>query len=474
MSNPPSGLQVSWHPVENDKLKHLFGHEVAGITLDLRGARPLTANEHFARARRIVERAPTDAIGRALLVYGFPRVEGAPSAQAEAVALLKAAAAIEQALMVQYLYAAFSATDGDTFDPAEILTRLAVEEMGHLLTVTNLRMILGAEPYFGRQDQNPPSGFDPYPFILERLTLASLGKYVAAEAPDPSDLTDPAERAILQRISEEAAAGIKEPVIHRVGLIYLRLFFLFQENDDPVEPWPVAAKAGGEGWGARWHLNEADILEARLARQMEGGSWKPDDGQFLGLAARNRKEARQAIFDVAAQGEGSASTAHSHFRRLFGLHQHVETTPVPIDKLSKPFPPLSSAVFDDPAGLLCRLFDIRYEILLINLQQVFLESETALRNQRKEWCLEEMTQILPRMQRLIERHPQSSGGDPALMPAAPFFRMPHDAVPEDAASLKVRMRDAIAASEKCIVDAMTAGVTNAVFGKIRTLDQNRA
>jgi hypothetical protein len=43
MSNPPSGLQFSWHPVESDKLRHLFGHEVAGITLDLRVARPTDA-----------------------------------------------------------------------------------------------------------------------------------------------------------------------------------------------------------------------------------------------------------------------------------------------------------------------------------------------------------------------------------------------------------------------------------------------
>jgi hypothetical protein len=43
MSNPSSGLQVSWHPVESDKLKHLFDQEIAGITLDLRGARPTEA-----------------------------------------------------------------------------------------------------------------------------------------------------------------------------------------------------------------------------------------------------------------------------------------------------------------------------------------------------------------------------------------------------------------------------------------------
>jgi hypothetical protein len=37
-----------------------------------------------------------------------------------------------------------------------------------------------------------------------------------------------------------------------------------------------------------------------------------------------------------------------------------------------------------------------------------------------------------------------------------------------------RPTEAIAASKKCIVDAIAAGVTNAVFGKIRTLDQTRA
>src|SRR5438105_14568049 len=69
----------------------------------------------------------------------------------EAVFLLHAAAEVEHALMVQYLYAAYSLREGFTGPgaPSELnswrrtLVQIAREEMAHLLTVQNLLHLIG-------------------------------------------------------------------------------------------------------------------------------------------------------------------------------------------------------------------------------------------------------------------------------------------------------------------------------------------
>src|SRR5947208_12215392 len=71
----------------------------------------------------------------------------------EAVFLLNIAAEVEHALMVQYLFAAYSLQDASRFPAAQAallrawrgaLATVAREEMGHLITVQNLLRSLGA------------------------------------------------------------------------------------------------------------------------------------------------------------------------------------------------------------------------------------------------------------------------------------------------------------------------------------------
>ena len=63
-----------------------------------------------------------------------------------AVMLLQIGASIEHALMVQYLYAAYSLRDDHAKAKKWRKTLLAIarEEMGHLLTVQNILTLLGA------------------------------------------------------------------------------------------------------------------------------------------------------------------------------------------------------------------------------------------------------------------------------------------------------------------------------------------
>ena len=94
--------------------------------------------------------------------------------------LLAEAAEIEHTLMCSYLYAAFSlkpATDaGLSGREAEAVGRwrqaimgVAIEEMGHLLLVSNLLVAVGGRPHFTRPNFPVSPGYFPSGVVL-RLT----------------------------------------------------------------------------------------------------------------------------------------------------------------------------------------------------------------------------------------------------------------------------------------------------------------
>ncbi|MGH3611472.1 MAG: ferritin-like domain-containing protein, partial [Pseudonocardia sp.] len=90
----------------------------------------------------------------------------------EAVFLLTAAAEIEHALMVQYLYAVYSIRVADpNRDELQrvqsLLTQIAREEMGHLATVQNLLHLVGGPLNFNRESSPFASAIYPFRFTLE-------------------------------------------------------------------------------------------------------------------------------------------------------------------------------------------------------------------------------------------------------------------------------------------------------------------
>lgn len=108
--------------------------------------------------------------------------------------LLHLGAALEHALMVQYLYAAYS-LGGKQVPPEyrpkvkewqESILAVAREEMGHLITVQNVLTFLGAGFSLNR-DQFPWAieWFDIEPFCM-----GSLACYVNAEMPESEDFPE--------------------------------------------------------------------------------------------------------------------------------------------------------------------------------------------------------------------------------------------------------------------------------------------
>src|SRR6476659_7066740 len=99
--------------------------------------------------------------------------------KADLISALDEAAELEQGLMCQYLYAAFSLKKagepdspyGAALTPAQYevtrrwqatILKVARQEMEHLALVNNLRIGIGAPPYFWRPDFPVKYPFDPF------------------------------------------------------------------------------------------------------------------------------------------------------------------------------------------------------------------------------------------------------------------------------------------------------------------------
>jgi Ferritin-like len=132
------------------------------------------------------------------------------------IPLLREAAEIEQQVMVQYLYAAYSLKKfpDAACTPAEfeyvrrwgtVLLSVARSEMEHLALVNGMLSAIGADPSFQRQ--NIPVQFPYYeggslargrdekgtepcdiPFLFERFTLDTIGRFVCIESPSKETL----------------------------------------------------------------------------------------------------------------------------------------------------------------------------------------------------------------------------------------------------------------------------------------------
>src|SRR4051812_16396249 len=100
---------------------------------------------HAGDAPRTLE---TAALTEEQFTVEIPDLSGWPGPRDKARILLETAAEVEHALLVQYLYAAFSLRGSEEVsDPDQqsalndwfsVLHRIAREEMGHLMTAQNL------------------------------------------------------------------------------------------------------------------------------------------------------------------------------------------------------------------------------------------------------------------------------------------------------------------------------------------------
>jgi hypothetical protein len=332
------------------------------------------------------------------------------------VFLLHTAAEIEHALMVQYLYAAFSLGEPPFQGPnvpsnAQTLVNdwrrkilgIAKEEMGHLMTVQNLLRFIGGSLNFEREDF-PFRSLNPFRFQLEPLTKASLAKYVAAEMPANPALSDEELEEIIQRATG-SAGGLN---VNRVGPLYAELADIFADptklSDDDLFPNTADSfQANAEAWHAFGPIH---------VRQFRSTSADP-----LG-----RDAAVQALKEIDEQGEGHGQPTDataSHFGRFIAIYQQYPETDEefgPVDWIPfRPVPtnpntlisPSSDHHLEDGrithpvSRLWAQLSNVRYRMLLLSIAHaVCLEGEPfyfpppvpwrTMRGNLRDWAFLEM------------------------------------------------------------------------------------
>ena len=388
----------------------------------------------------LAEAAPASALVRAVALAGEPQAAGTPVEEART--LLRAAAEIEQQLMVEYLYALYSLAPTAPPNWRTILRTVAREEMGHLLTVQNLLLLLRADPHLARMG-GVPAADQPFPLRLEPVSTGALAKYVSAESPDPMSLP-PDVRALAQPAYEEAAAnGVS---VNRVGVLYAKISWLFQASDSASGPWAIPTGL----FTPDRHLAEGDFDAASIHRQADPEDWRagtsPAEGLFA-VRSPDRATALGALHAVAEQGEGLTPldpNATSHFERFLTLYgearalvangQPLPTLPVPVN------PTYGEAVLPDAEREAARieeavsqawaeLSDVHYTILLgviaVSLGIEDTAEGTALRTDLAEHAISgQMKGAVAALGRVLIQRPRKTGTPAQTLAAALPFSAP--------------------------------------------------
>ena len=323
------------------------------------------------------------------------------------VMLLHVAASIEHALMIQYLYAAYTLRIEGKYEPQikawqTSLLMMAKEEMGHLLAVQNLLCLLRRPPYLKREDYPWDTNFYPFPFKLEPLTLGSVACYAFAEM--PPDWLDEDEPE-MQKVKARLRAVLKghlggkrdDEVLHHVGTLYGLIIEIFKDPsyipDWALDTDSYLSQAGWDDWGRGY----APRPESREEKELDAkrGPKALEDANMIIDRMATRDVAIGVLKRIATQGEAPQSHKKkrvgvplSHFERFLEMFQEYADicdqqknprwTPAP-DMPTNPMVPARDGVqngvhdqIDDPyAAKWGALFNLRYRILLTYLAHSF-------------------------------------------------------------------------------------------------------
>lgn len=362
-----------------------------------------------------------------------------------AIKLLHIGAEIEHALMVQYLYAAYSLNE-DQSTPEQraqvakwrgVIAEIAREEMGHLATVQNILTLIGGPLCFEREDY-PIVDPDlwPFPFELEPLTKDSLAKYVLAEMPSDEVL------AKLQLTEEIAAikkrlACSERVAVNRVGKIYGAILELFTAG--PMIQGPPVKDVTTE----HAFVPVADIQADSLPYQVSPNAWGLGYKQVLIDTAVDRASALEALTKLAVQGEGPITADDdgiakefeaSHFRRFLDIYREYPEASAwsPARNVAKnpstnPDVADRSRLIEGPAAPWAALANLRYRMLLLYLEHSFYIEVPSLHPTRSprsalvSWAFGEMYNLRS-LSEILMTQPLRPGG---TLLAGPPFEMPY-------------------------------------------------
>ena len=349
----------------------------------------------------------------------------------EAVFLLNIAAEVEHAVMVQYLFGAYSLRDPSQFtDDKGTLVRewrkeiatVGRQEMGHLVTVQNLLRSLGAPLSLARDEFPMNTGFYPFAFRLEPLSKNSAAKYAFIEMPpiaatEGIDGVTAAEIADITKRADEDNTG--QPV-NRVGKLYEQLKMV-------IESLPVT-----------------EFSNSSVSQQARFDEWGLGQHDILILSVGKRSEALDAIDKISEQGEGPVTTGaaadpSSHFQRFLNIYRHF-----PDDNSWQPaYPTIEDPnirtsvigvnnpgqITQSEARLWAQLLNARYRRLLMTLRhalEIEAPASTDLNGTSRglliSWAFSEMYQLRSIASLLFTLPATAVAGEKRT--AGPPFEMP--------------------------------------------------
>ena len=424
-----------------------------------------------------------------MLTVEIPDLSQWPTPHDKARILLETAAEVEHALLVQYLYAAFSlrTEDEDPVKQAALgewfaeVHRIARQEMGHLMTVQNLLLALGQPPNLEREDFPPRKDLYPFTLHLEPLTQQSLAKYVTAEAPQGATGIED----IVKLATQSAGTAV-----NHVGTIYGLLGVVFSTEAEIAaggsgsQAWDdhlrlLAAAAHQQSPAASWHLSDSAIDASSLTFQGSPDNW-PGGGVTIHQIP-DRTSAREAIRDVAEQGEGPTDSGkESHFERFRLIFRGTAVLPgFPSadawrPTLAVPTDPKPEQIAEPRTKRWAQLADKRYELLLGFIGHYLLTADTDDRANLSRWAIGEMFNIASLATKLVTL-PQKDG-----VSAVPFTLLPESVhLPATDAERWALQRDRATAAIDHVRQMLTADpadtddplLTNMVESDTARLDQ---
>ncbi len=386
----------------------------------------------------------------------LPSIPGR-TARSKAIYLLQIAAEVEHALMAQYLYVAYSLDEtfnhADGSETVQIVDRwkrdlrlIARQEMAHFVTVQNLLICLGAEVYVNRENNfsDHPDAY-PFPVRFEKFTLDGIARYVATEAPAPEEIRDKRLKARLERVMRNTDPGAKGK-INRVGILYAALYWLFLEGDDAPGPWRIPEslkKRLKDAHLAGVHIDSRDFAKKDEYREFAASS------DELGIYesslhvddADPRARALSAINWIMIQGEGPSGTGcstldDSHFCRFLDMYEDLQRNPalaaaareVPLNPVvadehrTEPVSAEADSITDPESVLWAKLFNARYQMLLLDLLLALStsrETEPDLRKDLMCWATRNEMEFLKQIGQLLPNLPRHAGSR-NLRAGAPF------------------------------------------------------
>jgi hypothetical protein len=290
------------------------------------------------------------------------------------VMLLRAGAEAEHALMVQYLFAAYSIkVEQPSPELCALMTdwrasilSVAREEMGHLLTVQNVLTLLGAPVHLGRDMSSLwDHEFVPFKFSLEPLSIETLQRFIYVEMPKKESLkrledlralvrkrwhpraVQPPKVPELEKIIDEVSAAVDAANAHRVGDLYDEIIELISNRDripdsefneatyDRQASWddwargykPEPREVDAEGGVAKDDIKPLNPLHHHHSADREHVSQR--DAYVQVERAASRAQARKALRALAAQGEAPHlrkrdSGEPSHFERFVEIYRQFK------------------------------------------------------------------------------------------------------------------------------------------------------